>query len=588
MDLVTHSVLIISAVCLTLGLINLRFWISRRRSEFLAVGLAGVSVAVYSWFEVAMAGTDSVEFYRSLMRWGQIPIFVVFVSIASFLYVHMEAKRRWMLRLFIGTRLLGASISFLFPVSIHFREITALGHVTVLGETLAYPIGVPNPWVLIHYLSFIILMIFTVDTTAEVWRRGMRRKALVFGAGFVLFTVAAFAIGAMVVWGEGRVPVITSPAILFVIIAFSFELNYDLRRSVRLARKLASTEAIIQDDAESLRLSASAANLGLWKRNLADDTVAATDEWYRLLGYEPGTKLTFHDYLEMIHPDDRERVEAALRAVTEGGEEYATEYQITLANGETRWISSIGKAEIVNGVPRFLRGVSVDITKRKLAEQAAHELSGKLISAQEKERARLARELHDDLSQSLALLSIQLQTLGTKPSDSGAIRKHVDQLTEQIQRLSTDVHRISHELHPSKLSQLGLEAALRGFCREAGSARGIKTRFESQNFPRVLPNDISLCLYRIAQEALQNAGKHSDASLVNVSLSVEDGVIKLVVADNGCGFDPDTVRTNGSLGLISMDERIRAVDGKLTIQSVPDAGTKIEARVPLPSHHVPR
>jgi PAS domain S-box-containing protein len=329
-------------------------------------------------------------------------------------------------------------------------------------------------------------------------------------------------------------------------------------------------------------LSAAAADIGLWKRNLDSGTFTATEKWYELLGFDPGTQITYQDYMNLICREDRERVETMLAEIADNGGEYATEYRVWTADGKERWISSIGKVEVIDGKPGVLRGVSVDISKRKLAEQAAHDLSRKLMGAQEKERARLARELHDDLSQSLALLSIQLQVLGKAPNETGAIKKHVDNLTEQIQRLSMDVHRISHELHPSKLSQLGLEAALRGFCRETAAARGMKIGFDAKNVPRDMPNDISLCLYRIAQEGIQNAVKHSGASFANITLRVNNNAVRMVVSDNGCGFDPEKVKSKEALGLVSMDERIRAVDGKLTIDSVIDSGTKIEAHVPLP------
>jgi signal transduction histidine kinase len=133
------------------------------------------------------------------------------------------------------------------------------------------------------------------------------------------------------------------------------------------------------------------------------------------------------------------------------------------------------------------------------------------------------------------------------------------------------------------LNQLGLEAALRGFCRETGSVNGLRVRFEAKGVPSDLPNDIALCLYRIAQESIQNTIKHSGASHANVTLEGMDGQIKLVVSDNGCGFDTAAVKSKESLGLISMNERIRAVNGCLSIESVGESGTRVEAYVPLPA-----
>lgn len=582
MDIVTDSILVASAVTLTVGAVSFRVWLNKRSQwAVLAFAVACASSAVYAWFEIAMAGTDSPAVYGMLLRWSHPVAWVFCASISVFPFLHLEAGRKWLLWLIIGSRAVGTLLNFAFPVNINFWEITAIGHVTVLGESLSYAIGVPNPWVLIQYVSFVGLIAFSQDIAVTVWRRGERRKALVYGAGFALFVTTTCVMAVAVVWGGVGMPVIVSPWILFVVVAFSFELNYDLRQSTHLALELAKSQAAISDDAESLRLSAAAADLGLWKRSLSDESFTATDKWLELFGFGPDTAVKYQDYLAMIHVDDRERIETALREVAEGGGEYATEYRITLPNGEERWISSIGKVQFLNGKPHILRGVSVDITKRKIAEEAVHDLSRRLMGAQEKERARLARELHDDLSQSLALLSIQLQSLSGESVKPNAIKKQVGELTGQIQRLSSDVHRISHELHPSKLTQLGLEAALRGFCREVGAARGLKVRFESNGVPRDLPNEISLCLYRIAQESLQNAVKHSGAAFANVIVEAADGEIRLTVSDNGCGFDPESVKSKESLGLISMQERIRAVNGTLVIDSVPDAGTKVEAIAPM-------
>lgn len=582
MNIVTDSILVASAITLTVGALSFRVWLNKRSQwAVLAFAVACASSAVYAWFEIAMATTDSPAVYGMILRWSHPVAWVFCASISVFPFLHLEAGRKWLLWLIIGSRAVGTLLNFTFPVNINFWEIKAIGHVSVLGESLSYAIGVPNPWVLIQYVSFAGLIVFSQDIALTVWRRGERRKALVYGAGFAVFVTTTCLMAVAVVWGGVGMPVIVSPWILFVVVAFSFELNYDLRQSTQLALELAKSHAAISDDAESLRLSAAAADVGLWKRNLIDDEFTATEKWFELFGFENGDVVTYQDYLAMIHIEDRKRVSSSLSAVAEGGGEIATEYRITLPNGQDRWISSIGKVDLLDGRPHILRGVSVDITKRKLAEQAAHELSYKLMGAQEKERARLARELHDDLSQRLALLSIQLQSLNGESVKPDSIKEQVGELTDQIQLLSSDVHRISHELHPSKLSQLGLEASLRGFCRETGAAHGLKVRFEAHDVPRDLPSDISLCLYRIAQESLQNAVKHSGAAFANVIVEAADGEIRLTVSDNGSGFDPEAVKSKESLGLISMQERIRAVNGTVMVYSVPDAGTKIEAIAPL-------
>ena len=283
-----------------------------------------------------------------------------------------------------------------------------------------------------------------------------------------------------------------------------------------------------------------------------------------------------------VHRDDLGNCLAMYHNAFDRQELFRMEYRLRRADGVYRWIYD-------TGVPRFTSegeflgyiGSCIDITDQKEAEDTLRDLSGRLINAQERERSRVARELHDDLSQSLALLSIQLSELGNGNSKSELIKKKVAEFTSQIQKLSLDVHRISHELHPVKLEQLGLESALRGFCREVAAAHGFNVSFDAVNIPRSMPNDVSLCLYRIAQESLQNVAKHSSASRVDIHMEVNGAGICLVVTDNGCGFDPDVQRSQQSLGLVSMVERIRSVNGTFTVDSNIGSGTEIIARIPF-------
>lgn len=210
------------------------------------------------------------------------------------------------------------------------------------------------------------------------------------------------------------------------------------------------------------------------------------------------------------------------------------------------------------------------------------DLAGRLITAQEAERTRLARELHDDLSQSLALLSVDLELFGQKPlSAPDQINARMQVFSSQVKDLSSEVHRLSHELHPAKLEQLGLTAALRGFCKELSAAHQMAVHFEAGDVPRTLPNDVALCLYRITQEALQNVIKHSGAASAQVTLACAENEILLSVVDDGEGFDAATVQGHGSLGLVSMRERVRLVRGRLSVESKRNEGTRVEVRVPL-------
>ena len=209
-------------------------------------------------------------------------------------------------------------------------------------------------------------------------------------------------------------------------------------------------------------------------------------------------------------------------------------------------------------------------------------LTGRLLQAQESERRRIARELHDDLNQGLALLAVHLDLLGQGPPESGArFAERIREISDRVKQLSSVVHGLSTVLHPSKLEQLGLVAAVRGLCKELTQVHGLAIEFVAQPMPSPIPDDTALCLYRIAQEALSNVIKHSGARHARVELSGNEAGVSLRIVDDGAGFDSGTPETKEGLGLVSMRERLRLVGGAIAIDSRPSAGTRIDVHVPL-------
>jgi signal transduction histidine kinase len=206
-------------------------------------------------------------------------------------------------------------------------------------------------------------------------------------------------------------------------------------------------------------------------------------------------------------------------------------------------------------------------------------LTARLLGLQEAGNKDLARELHDDLSQKLAALGMEVSTLLQPSADP--LPDRVRALSARIDGLATDVHALSRRLHPAILDELGLAAALREECAAFSAQTAVPCEVESRGVPAALPEDVSLCLYRVAQESLRNIAKHAEAAHVRVVLSGGKSGIALRVADTGDGFDLSEVKGKGGLGLISMEERVRLIHGKFTIQSRPGKGTTVEVSVPL-------
>ena len=226
--------------------------------------------------------------------------------------------------------------------------------------------------------------------------------------------------------------------------------------------------------------------------------------------------------------------------------------------------------------------IARDITDRKLTEASLEELSGRLIAAHEEERTRIARELHDDFSQRLALQGIGLAQLWRKLAEPEAEgRARIQELLERNQEIASDMHSLSHQLHSSKLEHVGLAPALAALCEEFSSKFQIEVEFGELGVSSDIPKNVALCLFRIAQESLGNVVKHSHAKQAQVELYSTHNEIRLRVVDAGEGFDPDGFRTNAGIGLVSIRERLRLVGGKLSVRSAPMRGTEILAQVPL-------
>jgi signal transduction histidine kinase len=237
----------------------------------------------------------------------------------------------------------------------------------------------------------------------------------------------------------------------------------------------------------------------------------------------------------------------------------------------------------------LIAGLLVQRVQRRRAEnrlrasqQELRSLTGRLLEAQEVERRRIARELHDDLNQSLALLSVEIDLLGQRlPTSAGDAAGRLPELSARVKELSSAVHDLSHQLHPSKLEQLGLVTAVRGLCHELTRHHGLGVTFTHSDVPEVIPEATALCLYRIAQEALRNVVRHAATDRAEVELGGTPGGIRLRVRDDGAGFDP-AAALGGGLGLVSMRERLYLVGGDIAIDSRPGVGTRIDVRVPVP------
>jgi signal transduction histidine kinase/ABC-type uncharacterized transport system substrate-binding protein len=346
--------------------------------------------------------------------------------------------------------------------------------------------------------------------------------------------------------------------------------------------RLRKAEAGLAITNERLRLAVDAGRSVGWDWDLKSDR----NGWFGDLQTVFGVPLDSHsgpgdEFGRKVHPEDRERILKEVAVARENRKSFVAEFRVIRTDRIVRWISARGKFYYDrNGDAERMLGMAVDITDRKQVEEDLASLSGRLISAQEEERKRIAREIHDDYSQHLALLAMDLENLDEEIEDPSA-NERLHEIWNGIGEVGADLHSLSHRLHSSTLDTLGLVAGAKAFCTEFAEQQGIRVDFAAENVPRDVPADRALCLFRIVQEGLRNIKRHSGADRAEVRLECSGEKLHLSVADRGRGFDVNNRSPRPGIGIHSMEERLRLLGGQLSITSQAMGGTKIDAWLPL-------
>ena len=339
-------------------------------------------------------------------------------------------------------------------------------------------------------------------------------------------------------------------------------------------------EQAVKESEARFRLVADTAPVLIWMSDTGKLCNYFNKPWLDFTGRSLEQELG-NGWAEAVHPDDLQRCLDTYTQSFDRRENFKMEYRLRRHDGEYRWVTDIG-------VPRFDEvgafagyiGSCLDITELKQAEETLSTMGRRLIEAHEEERAWIGRELHDDINQRLALLAVELDQW-RRDASGPSVSERFDKVQRRITEISSDVQALSHRLHSSKLDYLGLVTAAKSFCRELSGKARVEIQFDQSEMPATLPKDVSLSLFRVLQEALQNAVKYSGVRAFTVSLRGVPGAVELSVSDDGRGFKEEDVSSRHGLGLISMRERIQMVNGVFDIRSQPGTGTTILARVPL-------
>ena len=525
------------------GLPRLNSLASLARYSFLAVILAPMAAAFIS------TSASSGNYW---IRWriGFFTEALALLTLTPAILAWVRTKQAWVRK----------SRAFYFEAATLVAGLTLLGYVAFVA-----PVRSSAPVLLYSLLPFLL------------W------SALRFGMMGISTSVIVVAFQS--IWGavHGRGP-FTGAEPLNNVMSLQLFLFFAVAPFMVLAvlvEERKRTGHALRESEERFRLMADTAPALIWMSGTDKLCTYFNKPWLDFTGRSMDSELG-NGWAEGIHAEDLRRCVDTYTQAFDRREEFRMEYRLRRHDGEYRWVLDIG-------VPRFDQersfvgyiGTCIDLTDRKLAETALANVSRRMIEAQEQERTRIARELHDDIGQRLALFATNLPQLHQGPADLSGVRSRVEELTNQISEIATDIQTLSHRLHSSKLEYLGLATAMRGFCEEFGEQQKVEIDIETHDLPSALSPDISLCFFRVLQEALHNSVKYSGVRHFAVRSWGTPNEVHLTVSDFGSGFDIEAAKAGRGLGLISMDERLKILNGTLSIESQLKRGTTIHAFVPL-------
>jgi len=546
-----------AAVCFTLAGIYLLVWCKQREGwVHLLFSCSAVAAGVIAGFELASMHAETTAQYGVLLRWAHLPVWMLIVSVVWFVRLYLRAGRPWLAWSVCGLRTLALALNFLFTPNLNYREITSLRHLAWWGgETVSAPVGVPSMWTLVGELGLLLLIIFFVDATITVWRRGDRGRALVLGGSAIAFTTLALGQSALVIWGVIESPFFVSFPYLGIIAAMGYELSSDVLRAAQLTRQLQASEADLRETEQRMELAASAADLGMWVWDIERDDVWMTDKRRALYGFAPSEKLDIERLRNVVHPEDRESVRVAVDNALNTGAEYDTEYRIVLPAGQVRWMSGRGRVEFNReGKPVRMRGVALDITERwhagqelqQLRQEIAHvsrvSIMGQLASA-------LAHEINQPLGAILRNAEAAELFIRHESPDLNEICAILADIRKDDQRASAVISRMrallkghSLDARPIEVGELvgevaalaRVDAATRQVMLETNVSLGLP----SVNGDRVHLEQVLLNLILNGMDALNGTTQNDRRVTVGARLDGPQSV-QIAVSDTGSGIPAD-------------------------------------------------
>ena len=590
-----------AGISLTLAAVNLLVWLRDRDAVANALfSVSAVAAAVLAMQELAVMRAQTPAEFGAILRWMHVSAAMIVIAVVWFTHLYLGAGRRWLAWLITGLRLLVLIPNFVLYPNATFAEIHALNRVSFLGETLSVPMGEMNPWRSLIHLSMVLLCIFVVDAALAARKLGRGRQALVLGASIPIAIVLSATLSGLMVRG-----ILPGPFVIFVylvlVLAMAFELSVDLLRARQVAGEL-------RDSRERMRLAAQAADLGLWEWDVVRDEIWSNDVDHTIAGVFGGKRIGLADYLELVHPDDRDRLETTIRRTMAQARELQVEFRMIGADSTERWIVAWGKVEYgERRQPLRIRGVSVDITARKQLETEAQRHRNQLTRVQRgfvlgQLSAAVAHELNQPLGAILRNAEAGEAFLRQDPPDLGEVREILADIQKDDQRAAAVIQRMRSLLQQGELrfevirplevvqqaaalleAEMGTQHVALGIAVPADLP---EIRGDRIHLQQVLVN-----LLLNSLDAVKTANQGQRQIDVHAARAGE-AMLSLVVEDSGPGFDPArladlfeplyTTKPDGiGLGLSLCKTIVDAHGGRISAVNRPSGGARVEVLLPV-------
>ena len=604
MSLITIIWSMSASACLTLGGISFLIWCRNRTAlSNLVFSLLALGASAWTICELWMMRAATPVEFATVLRWGHVAVWLIVVSLVGFVHFYLHSGRSWLAWTICGVRTLLLVVNFVVGKNLNYLEVTRLGHMRLLGESVVIPEGVHNPWILLGQLNLVMLIIFLVDASVTTWRRGDRARAITVGGSIVFYVLVSTAQSLFTFYGIVRLPYVGTVFFIGLIAVLGFELSGETIRASQLDRRVREVEAGLHEIEERMTLAVESADFGIWIRDLVRNEIWATDKWRALFGFPEAERLEFNRILDRIHSEDRDTFISAHKKATEGDGSYETEYRVVLPSGEVRWIGSRGRAELDDaGKPILVRGVSHDISGRKLAELESRELRKEIahvdrVSMMGQLASALAHEINQPLGAILRNAEAAELFLQSASPDLDEIRAILADIRKDDQRAGTVIERMRTLLRRQTLDKRPVDVGelvgeVIALVRPDAIARRVKLELAvADHLPRVFGDavhlqQVLLNLIVNGMDAIDEAKPGDRRIRVIASLSGAQAV-SITVSDSGRGipadilthiFDPFfTTKPKGmGMGLPICRTIIELHNGRLWAENRPEGGASFQ------------